>query len=370
MTRRDSRSAHVTISKGHIRGNDLTSHIEEQVRRAVIAAGYAVPAGKQAVVCRHPDDPDRTVNLTPDILLPDHKIAIEVDPLGPHEHSKAFSHTGEEGKDRLRNELLTEAGWTVIRLRLGGVRSDALGPRDVVTESRTFTRDANDALLAALDDTITKRRAKVRLVKKRKAATPARRCTPVINIGPNDRTDDGHYFNWYPDMEGPRVTMRLAVSGRYLYTHETQRFVTEVGLHLVPQDQWRDRLIDYLADRKPDSVGTTTWPWGDNFLVPGVNSADTEELLDRIHRKTEKRGIDTTIIEQTVTCDRLEHFTNRAFLTGENDVLAELHPEAFNLGYRILAVQARTGRHGKYQAILIARPPAFDPLDPSPNSDS
>ncbi|NMM22179.1 MAG: hypothetical protein HHJ11_01540, partial [Phycicoccus sp.] len=244
--------------------NDVTSGIEETVRAHFVKMGYVVPEVKMAVVCRHPDPKHKYLSLTPDVALVDHKIAVEVDPCGQRESPSGFTHRGEEVKDQIRNDLFNEAGWTVIRLRLGATKGMHLGKRDVVVESNGFTAAAQIALLEAVDDAINKRRAKVRLVKKGKSPTPTQRQAHVAHIGSIkecDYTDDGHVFSWYPSLETKgREPMRLAVDGRFLYT--CQGFVAEVGLHERPPDQWREYLTDFLQDVDPVQLGPTKRPWG------------------------------------------------------------------------------------------------------------
>lgn len=87
--------------------------------RAAVAAGYKVPGHKVAVLCRHPHYAERFLPLAPDIALIDHKIDIEVDPCAEVPDSRWTTHRGKEERDVARNALMAEAGWTVLRLRLG-----------------------------------------------------------------------------------------------------------------------------------------------------------------------------------------------------------------------------------------------------------
>ena len=64
----------------------------------------------------------------PDIVIADRRVAVEYDSPGrPGEGL----HTGtRRDADLLKDELLREVGWEVVRLRTGGL--DAIGPHDVV----------------------------------------------------------------------------------------------------------------------------------------------------------------------------------------------------------------------------------------------
>ncbi len=157
-------------------GNPATSKVEELVRGAVVAAGYKVPGHKVAVLCRHPHRPEQLMPLAPDIALVDHKIDIEVDPCAEDPSGRWSTHRGDEERDLSRNALMEEAGWTVLRLRLGAEEGMHIGPRDVIVESSSLTKAALAALLQALEDELSGRPPKVRVVKKgKRPAAPQRR---------------------------------------------------------------------------------------------------------------------------------------------------------------------------------------------------
>lgn len=337
--------------------NHVTSGIEEMVRAHLVKMGYAVPEGKAAVVCRHPDPKYKYLSLTPDVVLVDHKIAVEVDPCGVCDSARGTTHRGEEGKDRIRNDLFNEAGWTVIRLRLGATKGMHIGKRDVVVESSGFTAAAQVALLKAVDDEINKRRARVRLVKKGKSPTPPKRKLHVMRITPYNYTDGGHIFSWYPSLEtNEKVAMRLAVDGRFLYAHEGMGFVAEVGLHELPWDQWREHLTDFLRDVDHVQLGTSKWPWGDTLFVPILEPTDGNEVVERCERRT---TIDKAVFDFTTNCDALAQWNAGTLLDDAQAVIARLHDDAISAGYRIVAVDRFDGRHGPYQNIVVSRvPPA------------
>ena len=95
-----------------------TSAIEKQVRRFLRDAGY--PVAKRGVLCHHPDEGKTFLTLTPDAVIAEWRLAIEVDPCSPVRfHGSSHHAEGEVEKDRIRNSLLGAVGWTVLRLRLG-----------------------------------------------------------------------------------------------------------------------------------------------------------------------------------------------------------------------------------------------------------
>lgn len=336
------------------------SKIEARVRAALVAAGLAVPEVKVAVVCLDPNS-NRIALLTPDIALVQQRIAVEVDPCGPAS-SHGYTHRGQEDADRKRNRLMSDAGWTVIRLRLGADGGMHIGDRDVVVESPTFTKDAQASLLAAIDDCIKDRRAQVRIVKKT-SRSPVLRHATVRNIGPNKYTHDGHFFGWYPDLASNiKHTMRLCVGGRYLYASSPRmRFVAEVGLGDVPLGQWRGLLEEALTGLDPASVGTTKWPWGETLFTCTADVGDAAHIVEKAGHKVR---IDDVRAAFTTNCADLNLWSPECLGT-EGGVIAALHPDAIALGYRIVEVEIRDGRYGPYQQIVVERPLALNTTDES-----
>lgn len=327
-----------------------TSAIEKQVRRFLREAAY--PVSKRGVLCHHPDEGKTFLTLTPDIVVEDWRLAVEVDPCSPVRHHGS-SHRADVEKDRARNALLEEVGWTVLRLRLGATEGMHIGDRDVVVESSTFTKAAQAALVEALEDFKADREPRVRVVAKGVSPRPAQRRSHVINIGDCQYSDDGHIFNWHPTLDAKKVTLRLCVNGRYLYTHgRTGNFIAEVGLHKVPRDEWRARLTEFLRDHDPASLGTTKWPWGATILdtAPGPVGEDIRERSEH-----EKHTLDREDFWFTLTGHPAPQWTPKALMSPTGETIAKLRPEARELGYRFANVTLERGRYGLYQRLLISR---------------
>jgi hypothetical protein len=85
------------------------------------------------------------------------RSAIEIDPCGVVKGHHGSSHRGKEAEDRLRNQLLAEVGWTVLRLRLGAEQGMSIGDRVVVCEPSSMTGDVARAFSEAVDDLIAGR---------------------------------------------------------------------------------------------------------------------------------------------------------------------------------------------------------------------
>jgi hypothetical protein len=356
------RETHPLPSAGLVPGdvqqarNTVTSAIEEKVRETVRSAGYKVPKVKMAVLCHHPNPEFNVLSITPDIVLVEHKIAIEVDPLS---NTRRYpTHTGAEDKDRARNGLMEAVGWTVIRLRLGGSEGSHIGSRDVVVESSGFTQAAQIALIEAIEDKIASRRAKVRVVKKGKTPTKAQRRSAVVNIGPNRYADDGHHFKWFPNPEASMPEpMRLCANGRYLYRSSLDEagFVAEVGLHEVPREEWRDRLATFLEGFDLTGAGGTKWPWGDTLLVAAGSHHGSKIIIDDCEYRT---SIDKAALYFTTNCDQIATWNADCIGTSDQTPIVSLAPEAVAIGYRIVAVELLRGYRGAYQRITITRQPA------------
>lgn len=339
------------------------SKAEEQVRDFLAQAGYRLRGTTVGVLCRHPDAGKTFLTLTPDILFRGVRLAVEVDPCGPTSSSRGWTHTGDEDKDRLRNDMLEAVGWTVIRLRLGAREGGHIGDRDVVAESSTFTLAAQQALIAAIEDYLADRTGQVRVVRKGKTPAPAKRRSSVARIVPDRYCTDAHWFHWYPDLNKPdKVSLRLSVGGRYLYDSE-RLFVAEVGLHEVEPEQWKERLAEVLAGQaSADVVGTTQWPWGPTLLVcpTTFDAPDSEpdgaaarEIVAACERRA--RGIDTVEFSFTVSGEEVSYWNEVALQTADHEPVVALHPAALDAGYRITSVAAQAGPYGPYRRITVAR---------------
>ena len=81
------------------------------------------------------------LEVWPDIIIDELRVAIEYDTLGRH----GLEHVGRrEPVDRHKDRLLRAAGWEVIRIRIGKLLP--LGPHDIVASA------VNAKLLDRLDD--------------------------------------------------------------------------------------------------------------------------------------------------------------------------------------------------------------------------
>ena len=99
------------------------SAVEAQLR-ADLFARLAVTPGLNAVRVARPFF--EHVEVWPDILLPELRVAIEYDSIGRH----GLEHVGKvEAKDRRKDRALRGAGWEVVRIRTG--KLEKLGPFDL-----------------------------------------------------------------------------------------------------------------------------------------------------------------------------------------------------------------------------------------------
>ncbi|SBS74175.1 zinc-ribbon domain-containing protein [uncultured Microbacterium sp.] len=111
--------------------------------RADLSAVLAFTPGMNAVRVRRPFFDH--VEVWPDILLPELRIAIEYDSIGRH----GLEHVGKrEDADRRKDRALRAAGWEVVRIRTGKLES--LGPHDV--QAPAWNRKQLGRLIDALRD--------------------------------------------------------------------------------------------------------------------------------------------------------------------------------------------------------------------------
>lgn len=103
------------------------SAAEAQIR-AELFARLAVTPGMNAVRTARPFFGH--LEVWPDFLLPELRVAVEYDTTGRH----GLEHVGSrQDVDVRKDRLLRESGWEVIRLRLGGL--PPLGPYDLQLKS-------------------------------------------------------------------------------------------------------------------------------------------------------------------------------------------------------------------------------------------
>lgn len=111
--------------------------------RALIAERLEVDLSPTAVRVRTPFF--GRVEVWPDVIIPELAIAVELDTVGRN----GDEHVGRrERADRRKDQLLTEVGWHVVRLRCRPLR--ALGPDDLVVAG--VSQAAVDALIDRMGD--------------------------------------------------------------------------------------------------------------------------------------------------------------------------------------------------------------------------
>lgn len=118
------------------------SAVEDRVR-ADLFARLDVTPGRNAVRVARPFF--QHVEVWPDFLLPELRIAVEYDSIGRH----GLEHVGaREEADRRKDRTLRASGWEVVRLRTGKLLP--LGPHDV--QLAAWNARALDRLIDVLRD--------------------------------------------------------------------------------------------------------------------------------------------------------------------------------------------------------------------------
>lgn len=118
------------------------SAVEARLRADVFARLGVTPGFTAVRVARPFFD---HVEVWPDILLPELRVAVEYDSTGRH----GLEHVGKrEDADRRKDRALRHAGWQVVRIRTG--KLEPLGPHDL--QLSAWNRAGLDRLIDVLRD--------------------------------------------------------------------------------------------------------------------------------------------------------------------------------------------------------------------------
>jgi very-short-patch-repair endonuclease len=116
----------------------VASAVEAELRQR-LAARFDLDLRPNAVRVARPFF--NQLEVWPDIVIPELRVAIEYDSVGRH----GLEHVGRhEEKDRKKDRLLRAVGWEVVRIRAGKLLP--LGPHDLVAGS------VSDRLVERIDD--------------------------------------------------------------------------------------------------------------------------------------------------------------------------------------------------------------------------
>lgn len=318
-------------------GSRLTSKLEEAARVKLMSAGVNLVADRLGIQCGFDEARNRYPVLTPDMIVADSQVCIEID--------SDRDHADRVDQDRRRNELLAEAGWRVVRLRLGGL--EAIGEWDVASDSGTITVAAVPALVEAISDAVAGRPGTVRKVA-RKPAAP-RKSSRLGAILEDEYKYGVHNMKW---KLAPGESLHLAVvgDGRYLgrvEKSEFPRFVRPLDLVDTPKEDWRKVLEPLLEGLDASQLkAVSRFPWGDSMFI-GPQAGQI-----RMHEKFSPFGPGEGL---TINLDGVAEYNGSIIQGADGAVLAELHAEAIALGWHIHSVEARTGRYGDYQELVLLR---------------
>lgn len=330
------RSARYEIGVVVMSKNPSTSKMEESVRQRLLDAGLKLHKGRSAIQCGHEASRDNHPVLSPDILIKSAKVAVEID--------SGYTHADEFVKDQLRNQLLGEVGWTVVRLRLGGLSE--VGPHDVVSESSGPTKASIEALIEAIGDAVAGRTGTVRHIAKAVRPKSTKAPSRLGAISPHKYTENAFYVSWIGD--GNTIERMVAMDGgNYLAVAEgwgAPRFICWLGLAGLPKTQWRAPLIELLTEM--DDFGSVSqFPWGDHLF--------TGEQASRI-RVFDKFNAGGEDWDATCNLVGVDAITETAF-TAQGEVLAQLHEGAVDAGWRLEDLLITTGMRGPYQRFRLMR---------------
>ncbi|TSE15006.1 DUF559 domain-containing protein [Arthrobacter sp. KBS0703] len=318
-------------------GSAETSKLEEQVRARLTAAGVQLHDERLGIQCGFDEARNRYPVLTPDFLILDAKVCIEIDP--------ANIHADRVDQDKVRNALLAAAGWRVVRLRLGSL--EAIGEWDVVSDSGTLTVAAVPALVEAIGDAVAGRPGVVRTVKGKPAAP--RKKSRLGAIREDEYKFGVHTVRWTLD-DGEVLDLAVVDNGRYLgrvMKSEFPRYVRPLDLRDIPKDDWRKALEPLFEGMEPSEFEpVSTFPWGDSLFIGP--QAGTIYLKDKFSPFGPGEVLTTNL-------EGVHEYNAAAIQGADHAVLAELHAEAIALGWEIESVSLESGRNGEYQRVVLSR---------------
>ncbi|GGG68208.1 hypothetical protein GCM10011374_35680 [Kocuria dechangensis] len=321
--------------------NPTTSKLEEQVRGKLVAAGLQVHQGRSAIQCDQDPIHGNYPVLTPDVLVSRSKVCVEID--------SEKTHTEEVDNDRSRNALLAGVGWTVVRLRLGGL--EAIGDYDVVCEASVPSAAAIDALVAAVTDAVDGVPGTVRRIAKKTAAPRKKEKSRLGAVAAHSHHDGAYYASWTLE-DGEKLRLIIMDEGRWLAAesgHGAPRFIRLLELHRVDRKKWREELEGLFTTTDTEElVPVSKYPWGEEFFIGP--QADKVHLYDKFHPGMERWAL-------TANLDGPAGWGPGGISGSEGVTLADLHPEAIACGWRLTAVAWDSGYRGDFQRLEITRTP-------------
>lgn len=317
--------------------NPITSKTEQELRQRLTDAGLPLHPGRSAVQCGFDQDHRTWPVLTPDFLIRDSTVCVEFD--------SGYTHAGEEDADRRRNRLLADIGWTVVRLRTGGL--PALGPYDVTTDTSSFTVAAVEALVESVHDAVAGRPGTVRHFPK--AAPRRRNASRLGSIAAHKHLENAFSASWTGDT-GETSRLVIMAGGHYLAATGagwgTPAFIIRLGLDRLPRARWRGNLEEVLSDLSGDSLQPISWfPWGDE-LFTGVHAATVHP------GRTFNVGAEAHI--SSLDLPDVASWTADTIACVDGSSLG-LHPEAIDAGWRFADLRQLPGRRGGHQKYLLMR---------------
>lgn len=313
------------------------SATEEMVRTKLEDAGISLRMDRLAIQCGLEPGRGNHPLLTPDFLVEGANVCIEIDPGRTHKHRT--------DADRLRNQLLADVGWTVVRLRMAG--QEPLGPHDVVAATEHVGQAAVDALADAVRDAVAGRPGIIRRIALKPSLARAK--SRLGAVAAHTHFDRAFYVSWTLDS-GDVLRLVAMDGGRYLGAAtgwSVPHYVCDLGLHELPRTKWRKHLQEVLERREagPGFAPVARYPWGDELFT------GPEAAAVIVHPKM---NVGSTSIATTANLEGPDEFEDDR-ISRDGVVLVVLHPGAVAAGWRIAGVHATTGFRGSYQQILLER---------------
>ncbi|MCU6480529.1 hypothetical protein [Arthrobacter sp. A2-55] len=320
------------------RSTDISA-LEVQVRVALESTGAKFLPERMSIQCGLEPARGNFPLLTPDLIVSGALVCVEID--------SEYTHGDRNEVDQSRNLLLAGLGWTVVRLRLGGL--PPVGEHDVICEASTPSKAAIEALAAAVADAVAGTPGAVRKIHKKAAVVSKSQKSRLGAMAEHKYHENAFYAGWTTES-GEKLALVVTAGGRYLSVDMGGRglhFIRHLDLHTRDRKTWRSELIRVLKEQELTSFEPSSiYPWGDTLFIGAQADA-----LQTTLKKFNPGGSDFAF---TANLEGPDEFNDESVLK-DGSVLASLHPEACEIGWSISDVRLHAGRNGPYQSILLVR---------------
>jgi hypothetical protein len=165
-------------------------------------------------------------------------------------------------------------------------------------------------------------------------------------MGAHKYTENAFYASWKAS-DSERIQMVIMDGGNYLAASHgfgSPEFICWLGLASTPRSEWRASVTSAIEGLNSfESV--SRFPWGDDFFV-----GKQMGVID-VGRKF---NLGSNYWDGSSNLVGVDSYTDSQVMAG-GEVIAQLHSEAIDAGWRIALMTLHEGRCGPYQQYEIVR---------------